>query len=102
MYYGASILPEGARRTRMLEALGGYFAEDFGGRVLPFDEAAAGEYAIVMAQRRRQGRPMAQMDAQIAAIARLPGATLATRNQKDFPDCENGTASCREKVCSYG
>src|SRR3546814_19239311 len=86
----------------MLEALGGYFAEDFGGRVLPFDEAAAGEYAIVMAQRRRQGRPMAQMDAQIAAIARLHGATLATRNTKDFTDCgidQIGRASGRERGC---
>lgn len=87
MLYGASILPAGMRRDRMLTALVGYCTEDFGGRVLPFDDMAAGEFAAIMAMRRQQGRPMAQMDGQIAAIARLHGATLATRNIRDFEGC---------------
>ena len=34
-----------------------------------------------------RGKPMEQLDAQIAAIARLHNATLATRNTPDFEDC---------------
>jgi predicted nucleic acid-binding protein len=87
MFYGARILPAGTRRDRMLAALAGYFDSDLAGRVLPFDEMAAHEYAVLIAQRRRQGRPLPLFDAQIAAIARAHGATVATRNVKDFADC---------------
>jgi toxin FitB len=34
-----------------------------------------------------KGRPMAEFGAQVAAIARSRGATLATRNTADFEDC---------------
>ena len=37
--------------------------------------------------RRAQGRPIAEFDAQIAAIARSRDATLATRNTADFEGC---------------
>jgi predicted nucleic acid-binding protein len=33
------------------------------------------------------GRPIATLDAQIAAIARSHGAAVATRNVPDFADC---------------
>jgi len=39
------------------------------------------------AERRRIGRPIAPLDAQIAAIARAHGAAVATRNVADFTDC---------------
>jgi len=57
------------------------------GRILPFDSASAREYAPIMAARRRAGRPMAEADAQIAAIARSRGAEIATRDIADFADC---------------
>jgi predicted nucleic acid-binding protein len=63
------------------------FEEDFAGRVLPFDEPAAHAYAQLTAERRQAGQPMAQFDAQIAAIARSRGAGLATRNAMDFDGC---------------
>jgi predicted nucleic acid-binding protein len=63
------------------------FAEDFAERVLPYDGAAADAYAAVAAERRRAGRPIAVLDAQIAAIVRSRGATLATRNMSDFTGC---------------
>ncbi|MCW0235120.1 MAG: type II toxin-antitoxin system VapC family toxin [Ferrovibrio sp.] len=87
MFYGARILPAGTRRERMLDALSNYFDKELGGRILPFDEAAALEYALLMADRRRQGRPLPFFDAQIAAIARAHGAAVATRNVRDFADC---------------
>lgn len=60
---------------------------DFAGRILPFDSAAAIAYAALAASRREAGRPIAQADAQIAAIARSRGAALATRNVPDFEGC---------------
>jgi len=63
------------------------FAEDFAGRVLPFDSAAAFAYASVVEQRRTAGRPISQLDAQIAAIALSRRAVLATRNMSDFEGC---------------
>lgn len=62
------------------------FAEDFAGRCLPFDHAATGQYAQLVAHRTRRGLPMSTEDAQIAAIALSHGLQLATRNVKDFGD----------------
>ena len=63
------------------------FADDFEGRVLPFDEAAAVHYAEIVAARRREGHPIEAFDAQIAATARVAGAGLATRDTGDFAGC---------------
>jgi len=63
------------------------FSEEFGGRILPFDTAAAHEYPAIAATRRRKGQPIAAFDAMIAAIARSRGAAVATRNIKDFQGC---------------
>ena len=63
------------------------FAEDFSGDILMFDEQAARAFSRIAASRRRQGRPIAEMDAQIAAIAHLHSALLATRNTADFDGC---------------
>jgi predicted nucleic acid-binding protein len=49
---------------------------------------AAAEYARIVAIRTRAGRPISVEDAQIAAIARAGGLTLATRNTKDFSDID--------------
>ena len=40
----------------------------------------------IAAARRRLGRPIAQADCQIAAIARACGMAVATRNVRDFED----------------
>ncbi len=63
------------------------FAEDFGGRTLPFDSEAARLYAKIASARRAKGKPISPADAQIAAIVRTHNATLATRNIADFEAC---------------
>ena len=51
------------------------------------DEAAADAHAEIAAQRRLLGRPISQSDAMIAGIVHAHGATLATRNIRDFEGC---------------
>jgi toxin FitB len=85
--YGVELLPKGKRGDRLHQQAQAMFAEDFAGRVLPFDEQAARAFAPITASRRAQGRPIAEFDAQIAAIARVHDATLATRNTDDFEGC---------------
>ena len=84
---GVAILPEGQRRDRLQLAIDAMIDQDFQSRVLPFDSLAAKAYAEIAAQRRAVGRPIAEADCQIAAIARATDATIATRNVKDFDGC---------------
>lgn len=84
---GAAYLPAGRRRDGLVAAIDAMVAEDFGGRILPFDSAAAKFYAIIAAARRAAGRPIAEADCQIAAIARARGMAVATRNVADFLGC---------------
>ena len=84
---GAAILSAGRRRDAIEAAIDAVVRQDFAGRVLPFDGAAARAYAAIRAERRTMGRPIAEADAQIAAIARTRGAAVATRNVVDFEGC---------------
>lgn len=85
--YGVELLPSGKRRDRLKTEAQAIFAEDFSGHILVFDEAAARSSSTIAAERRRQGRPIAELDAQIAAIALVHDASLATRNTSDFEGC---------------
>jgi predicted nucleic acid-binding protein len=85
--YGIRVLADGKRRRGLWDAAKQIFAEGFAGRMLSFDGDAADMYAEISASRRTVGRPISQFDAMIAAIARSRGASLATRNAKDFFDC---------------
>lgn len=80
---GIAFLPDGKRKddlglaaARVLDLLDG--------RILPFDSAASEQFARIVAERRRAGRPFQNFDAQIAAISLSRGMTLATRNATDF------------------
>ena len=81
---GIALLPDGKRRDALAVAAHAIFEEDFQGRCLGFDRYATGPYAMVRAQRQRDGRPINTADAQIAAIALAHGLCLVTRNTKDF------------------
>jgi predicted nucleic acid-binding protein len=84
MLYGAMLLPDGRRRRHLQQALVGMFNQDFSGRILSFDSAAATIYARIASERRLAGRPISAFDAQIAAIALAGDHPLATRNLSDF------------------
>jgi predicted nucleic acid-binding protein len=85
--YGVEALAPGRRRTQLSMAAEKIFAEEFQGRILPFDESAARAFAKIVAARDAAGRPISQFDAMIAAIARSCGASIATRNAADFERC---------------
>jgi len=81
---GIAFLPAGARRRGLADAAERTFRSLFASRILPFDSAAAGAFAEIAAARRSAGRPLAQADIQIAAVARCRGMAVATRNVADF------------------
>jgi predicted nucleic acid-binding protein len=74
---GLTVMPEGRRRVALETAAQAIFADDFNGRVLPFDAAA---YADIFAARQRAGRPTVPLDLMIAAVARANGAGVVTRD----------------------
>ena len=84
---GVAVLPEGRRRDALQAAVDAMVAEDFAGRVLPFDSAAAVAFAVIFAQRQAVGRPINFPDCQIAATARAHSGEVATRNVADFEGC---------------
>jgi len=92
---GLAVMPEGRRRVALETAAQAIFADDFNGRVLPFDAAAAAAYADIFAARRRAGRPTAPLDLMIAAVARANGvngpsperaATTRMRGKRSISD----------------
>ena len=83
-HYGFALLDPGRKRKILAEAARQIFEIDFAGRVLPFDGAAAREFALIAAERKKIGREIKILDAQIAAIARAHGAAIATRDVSDF------------------
>lgn len=84
---GLAFLPDGKRKQALAEAIAIFFAERLETPVLAFDEPAALQYARIFAQRRQSGRPISEMDCQIAAIALTGGYAVATRNDTDFAHC---------------
>ncbi len=85
--YGVELLPAGKRKSELLAGAEKLFRSVLGGRIIPFDERAAEAFSRIAARRRSRGRPISELDAQIAAIVSVHDATLATRNTADFQGC---------------
>lgn len=86
IWFGLEILANGRRRRRLQGALAKALEENLGGRVLPFDHAAAHAAGEIAARQRRAGRTIEIRDVQIAGIAAARKAILATRNARHFED----------------
>ncbi len=85
--FGLRIMPIGKRRRLLEEQFEQFITTAFESRILSFDEAAARKYGEVKGHRKEIGRPLSDLDGQIAAIARTNGFVIATRNSKDFEAC---------------
>ncbi|HEY4942539.1 MAG TPA: type II toxin-antitoxin system VapC family toxin [Rhizomicrobium sp.] len=83
LYSGVMSLPDGRRKLATGQAYD-TILENLGARIHSFDRAAAREFASITAQRQRAGLLADTADCQIAAIARILGASIATRNIDDF------------------
>lgn len=81
---GLELLAAGRRRRILEDTFARVLEEDFEGRVLPFDSAAAHAAGRIGAERRQTGRPVEIRDLQIAGIAAARKATIATRNVRHF------------------
>jgi toxin FitB len=84
--FGLEIMPAGRRRREREAAFESMLGEKLEARVLPLDELAARQTALVMAARQCAGKPRELRDSMIAGIALAQRATLATRNVKYFED----------------
>lgn len=82
--FGLEILADGRRKKALESAFIQALDDDFDGRVLPFDRAAAEAAALISARQRKAGRPVEIRDVQIAGITAAHKATLATRNSRHF------------------
>lgn len=85
---GIAALSAGRRRDALALAAQEMFEDEFAGRCLAFGSTAAERFALVTAARKRAGRPIDAVDAQIAAIALAAQFGLVTRNTRDFEGIE--------------
>lgn len=83
LLFGIGVLPDGRRRQKLATTLDGILAL-FDGRILPFDDEAAHQYAglAVAARIGRKGFPTP--DGYIAAIATAHGFAVATGDDSAF------------------
>jgi hypothetical protein len=84
---GIDLMPAGRKQKALREDVERMIKEDFRGRILVFDLDAARQYGQILSARQRIGRPINEMDAEIAAVAKAHSADLATRNRSDFLAC---------------
>ena len=87
IFLGVELLSIRKRRDVLLAAAERVFAVDFEGRILGFESESARAFSRISAHRRRLGKPISQANAQIAAIAQVRRAKVATRDIADFRDC---------------
>ncbi len=87
--YGLHRLAKGRHRNRLEEAFQGLLSEELEDRILPFDTTAAINAGALSAALEAKGKPLEIRDLQIASIARVRNAPVATRNVRHFVDaCE--------------
>jgi len=85
--YGIEVVQTTRRRDALRAGAEKMFGAVFGDRILTFEDRSARVFAQIASSRRRQAKPISDFDAQIAAIAHVHGATLATRNPYVFEGC---------------
>lgn len=85
--FGLYVMPKGRRRQLLEDRFEQFITTAFKTRILSFDEAAAHIYGEIKGYRKEIGRPLSDLDGQIAAIARTREFAVATRNTKDFEGC---------------
>ncbi len=81
---GIAILPEGRRKQELQRALERFLVKRIVTPILAFDREAALAYAAVFAHAKAKRYTLPVADAQIAAIAKVHGFAVATRDVAPF------------------
>jgi hypothetical protein len=84
--FGLKLLAPGRRLEQLDMAFRRAIDEVLAGRVVAFDTTAAETAAAIAAEQQQRGRTIEIRDVQIAGIAKVRRATLATRNTRHFED----------------
>lgn len=85
--FGFALLGRTRRRGELEARFQRLAAQGFESRILGLDALAADAYGDLAAARQRSGRRIGSFDGLIAAIALSRGASIATRDVRDFSDC---------------
>jgi toxin FitB len=81
---GVAMLPEGRRQQALRSALDKFLAKRIVTPILPFDREAALAYAAVVVRAKANRYTLPVADGQIAAIAKVHGFAVATRDVRPF------------------
>ena len=81
---GVELLPLSKRRSDLEQWLERDLPEWFEGRILPVDQSIGERWGLLRAQAQMKGRPLAVIDALLAATALQHNLTLVSRNVSDF------------------
>ncbi|MDE0703523.1 MAG: type II toxin-antitoxin system VapC family toxin [Rhodospirillaceae bacterium] len=84
--FGIERLPEGAQKTALWSSYEFTVGRLFGPRILPFDRVAAEEAARIATRAEAVGKTLGIADGQIAAISKIHGFVVATRDVQPFSD----------------
>ena len=87
LLFGLACMPDGRRKRDLADVMQAFFEVELLTLVLAFEGSDAEHYADILASRKRLGRRIGELDAQIAAIARRRSYNVATRNVSDFEHC---------------
>ena len=81
---GVELLPTGRRKDVLKSSLAVQIETLFAGRILAFNADVSEAFAVTNAAALSQGNSISFPDCAIAAIARVYGFAVATRNVRDF------------------
>jgi len=81
---GLALLPQSKRRTQLETWLEVELRARFSGRILPIDAGVSDRWGLLAAESSRKGRPLATIDALLAATAFHFNLTIVSRNTNDF------------------
>jgi toxin FitB len=81
---GVEILPAGRKKRELAAGLEELIDSLFGTRILPFDDKAAKAFAELIGKTRKSGLAISISDGQIAAIAKVHGFSVASRDTSPF------------------
>lgn len=82
--FGIERLPDGKRKSALWSALDFTLGRLCANRILPFDLPAAEELARINAQCEAKAKKIGLADAQVAAVAKINGFSVATRDATPF------------------